>query len=354
MGELDKETSLNFLSTRAFYAHEKECNGKPCWVTKDRRFAGAKSGATLSISWSTAGDAGSRWVLADGEPGAEGATVYAVAPLSESPKSGEKTEWEVTQEAKDLAAQRATDSAAGTAAEPLVKDQLTTTFVDVGSLREKLLELANRLNYTGANIFVIDGSSRSAHSNAFCTGFGRFRRICLFDTLLPLMEEQEIIAVLGHEIGHDRLFHVHTMLVFSLSYIFVMLFAMGQFLTSASISSAFYVSEPKVYLGIVLFSVVWGVIDFAVSIPQVCMSRMNEFAADRYSVDANETYAKSLGDGLKKLMRKSKANLTPHPLYAFLNYSHPPLDQRLKAICEYNQKRYNAEALNDYQKKKYK
>merc|ERR1719313_3000389 len=101
------------------------------------------------------------------------------------------------------------------------KDSLSTICVDIGSLRQRLLDLAERLGYQGASIFVIDGSSRSAHSNAFCTGFGKFRRICLFDTLLPVMEECETIAILAHEIGHDRLFHVHTQLVISIAYLFV-------------------------------------------------------------------------------------------------------------------------------------
>merc|ERR1719181_831640 len=105
-----------------------------------------------------------------------------------------------------------------------------------------------------------------------------------------------------------------------------MLFAMGQFLTSPAISSAFFVDEPKVYLGIIFFSVVWGAVDFACSIPMTVNTRMNEYAADRYSIDADPTHANYLAEGLKKLMKKSKSNLTPHPFFVFLNYSHPPLD----------------------------
>merc|ERR1712217_601370 len=194
----------------------------------------------------------------------------------------------------------------------------------------------------GANIFVIDGSTRSAHSNAFCMGFGKFRRICLFDTLLPMLEEEEIIAVLGHEIGHDRLFHVHTSLVIGIIHSFVMFWAMGQFLTSTIISNAFFVTEPKVYLGIILFSVVWGVVDFVFSIPMTIQSRSNEYAADRYSIDADKSFAKGLGDGLKKLMKRSKANLTPHPFFAFLTYSHPPLDVRLQAIEAHRKLKWGA------------
>merc|ERR1719198_1929252 len=123
---------------------------------------------------------------------------------------------------------------------------LQTTAADAGTLRKRLLDLADRLGYVGASIFVIDGSTRSSHSNAFCTGFGRFRRICLFDTLLPTMTEDEIVAVLGHEIGHDRLYHVHTTLVITIMYMAVQFYALGQFITSQAISSAFFVPEPKV------------------------------------------------------------------------------------------------------------
>merc|ERR1719197_1829856 len=127
----------------------------------------------------------------------------------------------------------------------------------VGHLRNQLLTLAKKLDYNCDKLFVIDGSTRSSHSNAFCTGFGRFRRICLFDTLLPNLSEHEIISILGHEIGHDRLYHVHKHLIFSIAYMFVMFFAMGQMMVSPIIAAAFFVTEPKVYVGIVLFSFVW-------------------------------------------------------------------------------------------------
>lgn len=338
--EIEKEPGLSFLSTRVFYSHDSECNGKAAWLTRDRRFAGMSTGATLSISWSDAagGDGAPGWTIAEGEPG-NGGTVYAICSAMDMPQSGVDMTWKLCDAAIDAGKAGKTENGNGSQA-LLLKDGITSSCTDVGSLRSKLLTLADKLGYKGANIFVIDGSSRSAHSNAFCTGFGKFRRICLFDTLLPLMEEQEIIAVLGHEIGHDRLYHVHTRLVIAITYSFVMLYVMGQFLISPTIASAFFVSEPKVYLGMVFFSKVWSVIDFAVSIPMTILSRSNEFAADRYSVDADPSYAVSLGDGLKKLVKKSKANLTPHPFYAFLTYSHPPLDIRLQAIREYAQKVY--------------
>jgi len=331
-GEQKGDGSPAFLFTRVFYAHDNQLAGRPAWVTKDRRFAGSKAGGTLSLYWSDdeSGGTSPGWVISEGLPDVQG-VIYA--RTAKSPEDA--TEWSLTDEATALA-----NKAVENSSEALVKEPLKSTAANVGSLRKRLLELADRLGYTGANIFVIDGSSRSAHSNAFCTGFGRFRRICLFDTLLPLMEESEIIAILGHEIGHDRLYHVHTRLVFSIAFSFVMLYAMGQFITSAAISQAFFVSDPKEYLGLVFFSIAWSPINFVVSIPLTVQSRWNEFAADRYSVDADETHAAFLGGGLKKLMRKSKANLTPHPFFVFLTYSHPPLDVRLEALKMYYKKKH--------------
>jgi Zn-dependent protease with chaperone function len=325
----EKAGSRNFLTSRVFYAHEKG------FVTKDRRFQGSSNGATLSIYAPQSGvhaDAGN-WVLAEGEPGAEDAKVYATSAIIGSEDCpGISSSWVLTEEGKS-AIQTKRDGEETTL---LSKDDpMQMTRVDVGTLRKDLLNLADRLGYHGASIFVIDGSARSAHSNAFCIGFGRFRRICLFDTLLPLMEKEEIVAVLGHEIGHDRLYHVHTTMVITFAYLAVQLYALGSFITSKAISSAFFVPEPKVYLGLALFSIVWGVVDFVFSIPLTVQTRMNEYAADRYSVDADMSHSVTLASALKKLMKKSKVNLTPHPFHVFLTYSHPPLDTRLQAIRAY-------------------
>lgn len=317
----------DFLSGRFFYRDGEDGDGLPVWSTTDRRFQGAAQGAKLTVRRS-----GGQWALVDGE------TVYAsLAQPSADPAAGGRLEWRLAEAGTEAAASRSAPEA-GTASDPLVAPGLWTTSADVGSLRGKLLRLADRLGYHGASIFVIDGSSRSEHSNAFCTGFGRFRRICLFDTLLPLMSEDEIVAVLGHEIGHDRLFHVHTRLVFGIFYSFLMLYALGKFLTSRSIGSAFFVAHPSTYVGIVLFSCVWSIVDFVVNIPLTVQTRSNEFAADRYSVNADPSYGPLLSSALKKLMKKSKSNLTPHPFHAFLTYSHPPLDGRLQAIRAHHNK----------------
>lgn len=338
--EVEKAGSSNFLSARVFYAHDATPGGKPSWKTKDRRFAGASEGAELSIYRAAEGqESAGLWVVAEGappgEPGATAGKVYATT-TGEGDGPGAKTAWTLTEEAKTALTPKSSegdDQNALLAKEPM--NTMDMTQVNVGQLRQRLLELAERLGYQGASIYVIDGSTRSSHSNAFCMGFGRFRRICLYDTLLPLMSEEEIIAVLGHEIGHDRLYHVHTTLVITIAYMAVQFYALGRFIESNVIAEAFFVPEPKVYLGLILFSLVWGVVDFVFSIPLTVQTRLNEYSADRYSVDADKSHALTLSSGLKKLMKKSKSNLTPHPFYVFLTYSHPPLDVRLEAIADY-------------------
>lgn len=320
----EKATSRDFLKPRVFYGHDSTPGGKPSWMTKDRRFQSA--GATLSIYFSE-----NRWVIAEGEPDS-GGKVYATSQIESSSGPGTNSTWTLTEDGKDALKPK---SESGEDINLLSRESFVVTKVDVGTLRQRLLDLASRLGYVGASIFVIDGSTRSSHSNAFCTGFGQFRRICLFDTLLPLMDEDEIIAVLGHEIGHDRLYHVHTTLVVALCFMALQFYILGKCITSRAISLAFFCPQIKVYLGFCFFGFLWSVVEFVFSIPMTINSRRNEYQADRYSVDADISHAKTLGTALKKMMRKSKSNLTPHPFYVFLTYSHPPLDDRLKAIEQY-------------------
>lgn len=314
---------MRFLHGRAFYETKAECNGKPCWVTKDRRFKGIQVGAELCIHWAVEK---ARWAISDGTPDKLG-TRHALSETDVSPAEAEEQplQWLMCKESGAF-----TD-------ETLIK-KIKSTRADTGSLRSSLLELADRTGYKGASIFVIDGSSRRSHSNAFCTGFGQFRRICLFNDLLSMMTEQEIVAIVGREIGHDRLHHVHKMLLIQILHSFVMFYALGKFLQSPVIAEAFFVPEPKLYIGFALFNIVWEVFDVFVSVPMIILQRFNEYDADRFSIECNISYAKELKEALKKLMKRSKPNLTPHWFCAFLTYTHPPPDLRMQAIDEYYQK----------------
>jgi STE24 endopeptidase len=198
-----------------------------------------------------------------------------------------------------------------------------------------LLTLADNLGYRTSNLQLIDGSTRSEHSNAFCTGFGRFRRICLFDTLLHQLSPDEIVAVLGHEIGHDKLYHVHIGAVMASAFLLVELRLLQQFIASPTLAAVFFLDSPSVYTGFVLFYAVWGLVEAILSVPVTWMSRQHEHAADRFAVAASSDHASWLKTGLVKLMKHSKTNLTPHPFHVFLNFSHPPLHTRLQTIDAY-------------------
>lgn len=336
-----------FLSGRLFYSSGTH-NEKTVWTTADQRFSGSSAGSTLSVCWLTSGFESPCWAIVEGTPNSASKT-YATHTAPSITDAGSLIDgplWSLTPDGRAAVENRGDHAGGNGNAEqnaafdaPLVQE-LRTTCVEVGKLRAKLVSLAQRLGYHGANIYVIDGSSRSEHSNAFCTGFGRFRRICLFDTLLALMDVDEIVAVLGHEIGHDRLYHVHTGLIVQCVLQFIQYYAMGQFMTSQVVSDAFFVKEPKLYIGITLFTIVWSVVNFVIEVPVMMMTRSNEYAADRYAVDADRSYSELLVCALIKLSKKSKSNMTPHPFYAFLNYSHPPLGTRILAIRQHSAVKY--------------
>jgi len=150
------------------------------------------------------------------------------------------------------------------------------------------------------------------------------------------------VAVLGHEIGHDKLHHVKIGLLQATALSFVELFLLGKFISSELLASAFLLRGPKVYIGLILFSLVWGTVETLASIPLTAQSRCHEHAADNFSVDADRSYGMWLVSGLKKMTRNSKSNLTPHPLKVFLEYSHPPLLTRIKGIEDRQRARWGA------------
>jgi len=200
-----------------------------------------------------------------------------------------------------------------------------------GELKEAIARYATSVGFTYGGIFEIDGSKRSSHSNAFFTGFGSTKRIALFDTLLKQMSTTEILGVLAHEVGHEKRGHIKLGIATSLAYMFVMLYVMGLFLSYPPLFAAFSVSHASVYLGLVLFQLLFSPVDTLMQIVLTMRSRANEFEADAYSV---ETFGEpeALVDALKKLSRENLSNLTPHPLHVFLTYSHPPVLARIEAI----------------------
>ena len=200
-----------------------------------------------------------------------------------------------------------------------------------GELKDAILKYAGSVNFPVKNIFVIDGSKRSSKSNAFFTGFGRNKRIALFDTLIAQQTVPEMVAVLAHEVGHYKKKHILTGMVISILHTGLLLFLLSFFLSNQGLYHAFYLSDMPVYAGILFFGLLYTPIELVLSIGMQMISRVNEYAADRFAAETVENPS-SLADALKRLSAGSLSNLTPHPFYVFLNYSHPPLLQRIRAI----------------------
>ena len=200
-----------------------------------------------------------------------------------------------------------------------------------GSLRERLLKLAERTQFRSRGIQVMDGSKRSRHSNAFFTGFGRFRKIVLFDTLIGQLAEPELEAVLAHEIGHYKRRHLLKMLVFSAVVSLAGLFLISLLAKQEWFFRAFGFGTGNLGIALLLFGLLSGVVTFWFSPLAHWWSRSYEYQADSYAKEImNEP--DSLVGALRKLNEKNLSNLTPHPVYSAFYYSHPTLIERERAL----------------------
>ncbi|HCU24135.1 MAG TPA: peptidase M48 [Deltaproteobacteria bacterium] len=198
-------------------------------------------------------------------------------------------------------------------------------------LKDKLHELAVRVKFKMAGIFTIDGSRRSTHSNAFFAGIGKTRRIVLFDTLTASLSTPEIVAVIAHEMGHNKRHHVLKGLLLSFLTTFVSLYLLQKCLQWPPFFSAFGVPEPSLPIGFVIFGMLSSVFTFPFNPIFQWLSRRNEYEADRFSVEVNRD-AQGMISSLVKLSKDNLSNLTPHPWYSFYHYSHPTTAERAKAI----------------------
>lgn len=202
--------------------------------------------------------------------------------------------------------------------------------MEPGELRDAIFKYAESVDYHLDNVFIMDGSKRSARSNAFFTGFGRNKRIVLFDTLIADHPVPELVAILAHEIGHYRKRHVMIGTVIAIAHTGVLFFLFSLFLRSSGLYQAFGV-EQSVYAGLLFFGLLYTPIEMVLSFLLQAFSRHNEYQADRFAAATLDDSA-SLENALKKLSVKNLSNLLPHPFYVALNYSHPPLLQRIEAI----------------------
>ena len=206
------------------------------------------------------------------------------------------------------------------------------TPLETGSLREKIESYTNKVGYSLKNIYIIDGSKRSSKANAFFSGLGPRKTIALYDTLVEKHTEEELVAVLAHEVGHYKKKHVFTSLFLTIFQLGLMCFLLETCLKVGEISQALGGKEMVFHLGLVAFGILYSPVGTILSILMNINSRKNEFEADHY---AKTTYSGvALELALKKLSVDSLSNLYPHPFYTFIHYSHPPLLKRLSALNE--------------------
>jgi len=211
------------------------------------------------------------------------------------------------------------------------------TPMESGELKEAILRYARSVNFPIKNVLVMDGSKRSSRSNAFFTGFGRNKRIVLFDTLIAQHTVPEMVAVLAHEVGHYKKRHILQGTIIGVLYAGVIFFLLSLFLDSPDLFQAFYMRQESIYAGLLFFGLLYTPIELVLSIAMQMISRKNEYEADRFATETMDE-PHNLIDVLKKLSTTNLSNLTPHPFFVFLNYSHPPLLQRIQAIQDIKQR----------------
>ena len=204
------------------------------------------------------------------------------------------------------------------------------TPLQAGSLRTQIEVFSQKTGFKLKNIYIIDGSKRSTKANAYFSGFGPKKRIVLYDTLQKELSEEEIVAVLAHEIGHYKKKHVLLTLFSSVILTGFMLFLLSLIVNNPSLSKALGSQNTSFHLGLIVFGILYSPLSLLIGLLTNYISRKNEFAADRF---VRENYKPAmLAEALKKLSVKNLSNMMPHPAYVFFHYSHPPLLSRLEKL----------------------
>jgi len=199
-----------------------------------------------------------------------------------------------------------------------------------GELKTAIENFARKVDFPLDSIFIIDGSKRSNKANAFFSGIGRKKKIVLYDTLIARHSNDELVAVLAHEVGHFKKKHVVWGYVLSIAQIVFTLFVMSRMVYSNEVSLALGGTQLAIHLNLLAFGILFSPISAMTGIFMNMYSRRNEFEADAF---ARETFdGRALSDALKRLSVDSLSDLFPHPLYVFFHYSHPPLLKRLAAL----------------------
>ncbi|MDB4444548.1 M48 family metallopeptidase [bacterium] len=200
-----------------------------------------------------------------------------------------------------------------------------------GGLKNAIENYAGSQNFKMRGVFTMDGSKRSTKSNAFFTGFGRYRRIVLFDTLIEKHTVEELVSILAHEMGHYKKKHILKSMLISILTTGLMFYILSLFINNRQLFAAFKMEETSIYASLFFFGFLYTPIEMILSIFGNMLSRRHEYDADDYAV---KTYGKpeSMIEALKKLSVENLSNLTPHPIKVLLSYSHPPVLERIRAI----------------------
>lgn len=201
-----------------------------------------------------------------------------------------------------------------------------------GELRAAIEAFANKTGFALKNIYVIDNSKRSTKANAYFTGWGKKKRIVLYDTLIEMMSTDEIVAVLAHEIGHNKYKHTIKHMVVSLLTNLLMFYLLGLVLKYDVFAQAAGCETASFHVNMLVFGVLYTPLSLLLGLAGNVLSRSNEFQADDFVKENG--MADALVSALKKLSAQSLSNLTPHPAYVFFNYSHPTLYERVKALMD--------------------
>ena len=199
-----------------------------------------------------------------------------------------------------------------------------------GALRDKIQAFAGKVGFKLDNIYVIDGSKRSTKANAYFTGLGPKKRVVLYDTLIDELTEEEIVAVLAHEVGHYKKRHTLRSMVVSVIQMGVLFWLFSLCVNNAALSEALGGDRAYFQLGLIAFAILYSPVNLILGVGMNVWSRSNEYEADAFA--ARYYKGDYLVSGLKKISVKSLSNLTPHPLYEYIYYSHPSLLKRIDAI----------------------
>ena len=199
-----------------------------------------------------------------------------------------------------------------------------------GALRDKIQAFAGKVGFKLDNIYVIDGSKRSTKANAYFTGLGPKKRVVLYDTLIDELTEEEIVAVLAHEVGHYKKRHTLRSMVVSVIQMGVLFWLFSLCVNNAALSEALGADRAYFQLGLIAFAILYSPVNLILGVGMNVWSRSNEYEADAFAARYYE--GGYLVSGLKKISVKSLSNLTPHPLYEYIYYSHPSLLKRIDAI----------------------